>query len=365
MSIAGPGSLNTAMPTTNIEPAGPESLLSAARRGDERAYLELVEGHRSELHAHCYRMLASLDDADDAVQEALTRAWKGLRRFEARSSVRTWLFKIATNVSLDMARGRKRRGVPLEDGRRLRHGESPGDPLVDMPWVQPYPLAPVDSGEASLEARYELQEALELAFVVAIQHLPPRQRAVLILREVLGYSAAEVARLLDTTVPAVNSALQRARSAVASRLPRKSQQAELRLLGPDGVRELAQRYARAIEQGDIDTLLSMLTEDATWSMPPLPGWYQGRDAIAAFHARYVMGERWCHISTFANGQLAMGGYIFDPDRRCFVASALDVVTIEEGRVAGVIGFLRSEIGGVDEFGLVEFRRFGLPPEVSS
>ncbi len=353
------------MPTANVEPAGTEALLSAARRGDESAYLELVEGHRSELHAHCYRMLASLDDADDAVQEALTRAWKGLARFEARSSVRTWLFKIATNVSLDMARHQKRRAVPLEDGRRLGHGESPGDPLVDMAWVQPYPLAPADFVGASPEARYEQHEALEMAFVFAIQHLPARQRAVLILREVLGYSAEEVARLLDTTVPAVNSALQRARSAAASRLPRKSQQAELRSLGPDGVRGLAQRYARAIEQSDVDGLLSMLTEDATWAMPPLPAWYQGRGDIAAFHTKYVMAERWRHVPTFANGQLAIGGYIFDPDRRCFVATALDVITIEEGRVAGVIGFLRSEIGGVDEFGLVEFRRFGLPPEVSS
>ena len=149
----------------------------------------------------------------------------------------------------------------------------------------------------------------------------------------------------------------------ASRLPRKSQQAELRFLGPDGVRELAQRYARAIEQSDVDALLSMLTEDATWSMPPLPTWYQGREAIAAFHVRYVMPERWRHVSTFANGQLAIGGFILDPDRGCYVGSALDVITIEEGRVAGVTGFLRSEIGGADQFGLVEFGRFGLPSKI--
>jgi RNA polymerase sigma-70 factor, ECF subfamily len=250
MTFAVFGSLTAAMPTADVEPADSESLLSAAQRGDERAYSQLVERHRSELHAHCYRMLASLDDADDAVQEALIRAWRGLARFEARSSLRTWLFTIATNVSLDMARRRRRRAFPLEDGRRLRTGESLGDPLVDMPWVQPYPTSLVDSVEASPEGRYELHEALELAFIVAIQHLPPRQRAVLILREVLGYSAGEVAGLLDTTVPAVNSALQRARSAAASRLPRQSQQAELRLLGADGVRELAQRYASAIEQRD-------------------------------------------------------------------------------------------------------------------
>jgi RNA polymerase sigma-70 factor (ECF subfamily) len=356
------------MARRSFEPTDNETLLSAAQRGDERAYRELVEAHRSELHAHCYRMLASFDDADDAVQEALTRAWRGLAGFEARSSVRTWLFKIATNTALDIARKRARRAFPLEDGRRAGPGESPGDPLLEMPWVQPYPDRPVEAVENSPEARYERREGLELAFVVAIQYLPPRQRAVLILREVLGYSAEEVASLLGTTVTAVNSALQRARSTAGKRLPPKSQQAELRLLGSDGVRELALRYARAIEESDIEMLLSMLTEGATWAMPPFPIWYEGRAAIAEFHTKYVSAERWRHLPTTANGQLAIGCYTFDADRGCYVASVLDVLTLEEGRVAAVTGWLTSEVvrprGDGDPYvGLVAFPRFGLPAEL--
>jgi RNA polymerase sigma-70 factor (ECF subfamily) len=367
--MVGVGSLYSQMPARSFEPKDTEALLSAARRGDEGAYRELVEGHRSELHAHCYRMLASSHDADDAVQESLTRAWRGLARFEARSSVRTWLFKIATNVALDIAHKRARRAFPLEEGRRAGPGESPGDPLLEMPWVQPYPDQLVEAAESSPEARYEKREALELAFVVAIQHLPPRQRAVLILREVLGYSAEEVASLLDTTVPAVNSALQRARSTVRARLPRKSQQVELRSLGDDGVRDLALRYARAIERGDIGTLISMLTENATWAMPPHPIWYEGRVAIAEFHTEYVSTERWRHLPTRANGQLAIGGYTFDADRGCYVASVLDVLTLEGERIAGVTGWLTSEIlrriGDDDDrfVGLIAFPSFGLPAEL--
>ncbi|MGO9557962.1 MAG: RNA polymerase subunit sigma-70 [Acidimicrobiales bacterium] len=290
---------------TRLAPEDEDALLSSARQGDEGAYGELVEGHRAELRAHCYRMLASFDDAEDAVQEALTRAWRGLPSFEAPSSIRTWLFKIATNTAIDVARRRARRGFPLEDGRRAGRGESPGEALMDAPWIEPYPDRLIEDSETSPEARYEARESLELAFVLAIQHLPHRQRAVLILREVLGYSASEVADLLDTTAQAVNSALQRARATAAARLPARSQQLELRLLGDDGMRELAHRYAVAIERNDVDTLLSMLTEDATWAMPPHPVWYQGHAAIAEFHANFVSSESWRHIATRANGQLAV------------------------------------------------------------
>jgi RNA polymerase sigma-70 factor (ECF subfamily) len=359
------------MATRRFAPTDEQALLSSARQGDEGAYGELIEGHRAELHAHCYRMLASVDDADDAVQEALIRAWKGLSRFEARSSIRTWLFKIATNTALDAAKSRARREFPLDHGRRARPGESPGDPLMDTPWIEPYPDQLLDASESSPGARYEAREALELAFVVAIQHLPPRQRAVLILREVLGFSAIEVADLLDTTVPAVNSALQRARTKAATRLPEKSQQVELRLLGNDGVRDLARRYANAIEQRDVETLLSMLTEDATWAMPPHPVWYQGRTAIVEFHAEYVCPERWRHVATRASGQLAVGGYTFDPVRRCYVASVLDVLNLDGGRIAAVTGFITSEIlrrnGDEDDrfVGSTAFPRFGLPAELSA
>ncbi len=350
-------------------PADEQALLSSARRGDEAAYEELVESHRAELRAHCYRMLASVDDADDAVQEALVRAWKSLPRFEARSSVRTWLFKIATNTALDAARRRERRAFPLDDGRRAGVGESPGDPLTSTPWIEPYPDRMLDDSERSPEARYEARESLELAFIVAIQHLPPRQRAVLILREVLAFSAAETAELLDTTVPAVNSALQRARAAAARRLPATSQQAELRSLGDGKVRELALRYAAAIDRADIEGLLSMLTKDATWAMPPHPTWYQGRSAIAEFHTKYVAPERWRHLATRANGQLAVGCYTFDPRQGRYVASVLDVITLEGGRISAVTGFITTEILSRDGgeggclTGSALFPRLGLAPHL--
>jgi RNA polymerase sigma-70 factor, ECF subfamily len=369
MSFLSPGSLNTQMPTRPLTATDEEALLQSARRGDEKAYEELVESHRAELHAHCYRMLASSADADDAVQEAVTRAWRGLSRFEARSSVRTWLFKIATNTAIDVARHRSRRLSPLEDGCRASPGESPGDPLTEMPWIEPCPDSRGDASAISPEARYEMREGLELAFVVALQHLPPRQRAVLILRDVLGFSAGEVAALLESTVPAVNSALQRARDTAATRIPRKSQQVELRLLGTDGVRDLARRYADAIEKHDIETLLSMLTEDATWAMPPYPTFYRGRLAIGEFHEKYVFAQRWRHVATRANGQLAVGCYTFDPARSCYVASVLDVLTLDGGRISAVTGFItsaafrRNGVGSDHSVESVAFPNFGLAGEL--
>jgi RNA polymerase sigma-70 factor (ECF subfamily) len=359
------------MATRRFAPTDEQAMLSSARRGDEQTYEALIEGHRAELHAHCYRMLASVDDADDAVQEALIRAWKGLARFEARSSIRTWLFKIATNTAIDISKKRARRELPLDSGRRAGLGESPGDPLMEAPWIEPYPDRLLDASKSSPQARYESREALELAFVAAIQHLPPRQRAVLVLREVLGFSASEVADLLDTTVAAVNSALQRARSTAATRLPERSQQVELRLLGTDGVRDIARRYANAIDEGDIDTLLSMLTADATWAMPPHPSWYQGRGPIGEFHAKYVRPERWRHVTTCASGQLAVGCYTFDPVQGLYVAAVLDVLTLNGGRIAAVTGFITSEVlcrsgdQGGRFIGSVAFPRFGLPGQLSA
>jgi RNA polymerase sigma-70 factor, ECF subfamily len=338
-----------------------------ARRGDESAYRELVEVHRAELHAHCYRMLASVHDAEDAVQDALVRAWRGLSRFEGRSSVRTWLFKIATNTALDIGRRRARRELPLDHGP----GESPGAPIFETFWVEPYPdeMLGRSDGFASPEARYELRESIELAFVAALQFLPANQRAVLILRDVLAFSAAEVAELLDTTVPAVNSALQRARVAAATRLPERSQQAKLRALRGEEISDLAERYAEAIETGDLEALLSLLTENATWAMPPVATWFRGREAIAEFHSRYVFPERWRHLTTSASGQLAVGCYIFDPERGCYVASVLDVLTLDGDRIAQVTGFIAADLlehpsHEQCNFVVTEaFPRFGLPSEL--
>jgi len=343
-------------------------LLNAARRGDEDAYRELVESHRAELHAHCYRMLASVHDADDAVQEALVRAWKGLSRFESRSSVRTWLFRIATNTALDAAHGRARRELPVSLFPAAGPGEGPGDPLHETPWMEPYPDQLLGASEtlASPEARYESRESLELSFVAALQHLTAQQRAVLIIRDVLGFSAIETAELLDTTVPAVNSLLQRARGAAATRLPERSQQDSLRAMGDERIRELAERYAAAIAHNDVDGLCSMLTADATWSMPPHPHWFSGRSAIAEFLANDVASERWRHRTSHANGQLAVGCYTFDADRGCFLGSVLDVLTVEGSQIASVTAFFTTELlqkmgyDGAQFVGAVEFARFGLP-----
>src|SRR5436853_5045013 len=208
-------------------------LLQAARDGDEDAFRRLVEPRRGELQAHCYRMLGSVHDAEDALQEALLRAWRGLSRFEGRSSLRSWLYRIATNTSLDAIQKRPKRVLPIDYGPAADPHMGPGEPVIESVWVEPYPdeKLGLEDGFAAPEARYEQRESVELAFVAALQNLPANQRAVLILREVLGFSAREVAETLETTVPAVNSALQRARKTVDERLPEQSQQATLRSLG--------------------------------------------------------------------------------------------------------------------------------------
>jgi RNA polymerase sigma-70 factor, ECF subfamily len=325
--------------------SGEQALLEQAQRGDEGAYRELVETHRAELHAHCYRMLASVQDAEDAVQEALLRAWRGLSHFEGRSSVRTWLFKIATNSALDAAEHRSRRELPMGHGPAAARGQDSGGPLFETLWLEPYPdhFYGVADGSAMPESRYELRESVELAFVAALQDLPGQQRAVLILREVMGFTASEVAEILGTTVAAVTSALQRARATLHKRLPARSQQAELRTLGDARARDLAGRYCRAFEETDIAALMALLVEDATWSMPPLPAWFHGREAIEEWVAREVFDEKWRHLVTLASGQLAVGCYCFDNDRHSYVASALDVLTLDGGRIAAVTSFLTDEL----------------------
>jgi len=343
-------------------------LIAAAREGDEDAYRRLVEPRHAELHAHCYRMLGSVHDAEDSLQEALLRAWRGLSRFEDRSSLRSWLYRISTNTCLDAIARRSKRVLPLDYGPPADPHDSPGEPLVESVWVEPYPDAGVGEGFAAPDARYEQRESVELAFVAALQHLPATQRAVLILREVLGFSAQETADALDTTVASVNSALQRARRSVDQRLPDESQQATLRALGDERIRALVERYMDALERGDVDALVAMLAEEAAWSMPPLPRWYRGDEAIAAFLAEYPFRERWRHVPAHANGQVAVGCYMWDPERGTYAAAVLDVLTLRGTRIAEVTAFLApwvfrrfGELPGVmtpDAFG-----RFGLPPEL--
>ena len=334
-----------------------QELLAAARSGDEEAFRRLVESHRAELHAHCYRMLGSLQDAEDALQETLLRAWRGLGGFAGRSSPRTWLYTIATNACLDAIARRPKRVLPVDYGPASLPSKDPGEPLVESVWVEPYPDEELGmpDGYAAPEARYEQREAVELAFIAALQHLPARQRAVLVLREVLGFSAREVADSLETTVASVNSALQRARKTVDERLPAQSQQATLRTLGEGRVRDLVERYVDAWAKGDVDALRALLAEDATFSMPPWSSWWRGRETIAGFAKTAV---EFCAearpVLVRANAQPAVVYYSKDAETGRFKATAIDVVTLEGTSIKDITAFVSPEL----------FARFGLGPELS-
>jgi RNA polymerase sigma-70 factor, ECF subfamily len=343
-----------------------DALLALARQGDESAFRTLVAAHRAELHAHCYRMLASYHDAEDALQETLLRAWRSLPGFEGRSTLRAWLYKIATNAALDVAKRRHGRELPVFYGPPVPTGGGPGAPLAEATWIEPYPDRLLESGSmASPEARYDQRESLELAFVASLQTLPASQRAALLLREVLGFSAKEIAEQLGTSLPAVTSALQRARQAVQRRNGEPAQQQTLRALGDKRVRRLVEALVDALERADVGSLVGLLTEDATWAMPPLPSWYRGPAAIGEFLAGFGFNERWRHRPTAANGQLALGCYTVDPATGTWVASALMVLSLRGEQIAGVDYFLTAELlrrwgddSSVDGAGM--FARFGLP-----
>ena len=330
-------------------------LLAAARRGDEDAFREIVEPHQAELHAHCYRMLGSLDDADDALQEALLRAWRGLPGFGGRSSARTWFYRIATNACLDAIARRPKRVLPADYGPPTGPGD-PGEPLVESVWIGPYPdeVIGVADGYAAPEARYEQREAVELAFVAALQHLSARQRAVLILRDVLGFTAQEAAESLQTTVASVNSALQRARKAVVERLPSQSQQATLRTLGDASIQAIVDRYVDAWGKGDVEALRALLAEDATFSMPPWASWWRGHETIAGFAKAAVEicgGAR--PLASRANGQVAVAYYQRDAKTGRYAPAALDVLTFEGDLIKEITAFVAPDL----------FPRFGLPASV--
>jgi RNA polymerase sigma-70 factor, ECF subfamily len=332
------------MATPSTETTGQErQLLDAARRGDEQAYARLMEPFHGELHAHCYRMLGSVHDAEDALQETSLRAWRGLERFEGRSSLRSWLYTIATNTCLNAIARRPKRVLPVDYGPAADPHGGPGEPIVESVWVEPYPdeTLGLEDGLAGPEASLEQRESIELAFVAALQHLPATQRAVLILRDVLGFSAKETAETLETTVASANSALQRARKTVDERLPEQSQQATLRALGEEGTRELVERYMEAWERDDVDTVVSMLAEDATFAMPPLATWFGGRDEIAVFLAGWPLSGqwRWRPIRVRANGQEALAFYAWDPDEEAYMPFALNVLSFSGQRIRDVTAFI--------------------------
>jgi RNA polymerase sigma-70 factor (ECF subfamily) len=355
------------------------ALLESARGGDESAFGALIQSYRGELHAHCYRMLGSVHDAEDALQEATLRAWRGLPRFEARSSLRSWLYTIATNTCLNLIAKRPKRVLPLDYGPPTDPHDGLGMPLSETVWVEPYPDETIGlaDGFAAPEARYEQRESVELAFVAALQHLPATQRAVLILREVLAFSAAEVAETLETTVASVNSALQRARKTVDEKLPEQSQQETLRAIGDDKLREIVDAYMDALARGDVPRVVSLLAEDAAWSMPPLPTWFTGIDGITGFlHNGPLSGEwRWRHRLTRVNGQPASAAYQWSDDEQAYLPFALDVLTFEGDRIKEVTAFITRMADSDDaEFyrrwpdqpldrARFTFERFGLPPQL--
>ena len=319
------------------------ALLQAARAGDEDAYRRLLEPYRAELHAHCYRMLGSVHDAEDALQDASLRAWRGLARFEGRSSLRSWLYTIATNTCLNLIGKRPKRVLPLDYGPATDPHDGLGMPLSETVWIEPYPDETIGlaDGYAAPEARYEQRESVELAFVAALQHLPATQRAVLILREVLGFSAAETATTLETTVASVNSALQRARKTVDEKLPERSQQQTLRALGDEKLREIVDAYMDALARGDVPRVVSLLAEDAAWSMPPLPTWFGGLEGIREFLTFGPLSGawRWRHVPARVNGQPASAAYQWSDEEQAYLPFALDVLTLEGDRIKEVTAFI--------------------------
>jgi RNA polymerase sigma-70 factor, ECF subfamily len=331
------------VPEATGSPTREQELLEAARDGDDGGFERLVAPYRGELHAHCYRMLGSVHDAEDALQEAMLRAWRGLPGFEGRSSLRSWLYRIATNVSLTMIDKRPKRVLPVDYGPAADPHEGPGEPLMESVWVEPYAddRFGLEDGPAGPEARYEQRESVELAFVAALQNLPANQRAVLILREVLGFSAKESAEALDTTTASVNSALQRARAAVEQRLPEQSQQETARALGDDGLRDIVDRYVDAWQRADVEAVVGMLTEDATFSMPPLRTWFSGREGIATFLAGWPLSGQWSWRPVYvrANGQPALAFYSWDVDEHAYMPFALNVLTVRDGKISDVTAFI--------------------------
>jgi RNA polymerase sigma-70 factor (ECF subfamily) len=311
----------------------------------EREFVALIERHRRELQLHCYRMLGSYEESEDMVQETMLRAWRGRASFEGRSSLRAWLYKIATNACLDLLRRRPRPAVPHEAG---------GAPS-EIPWLQPYPdrlLDEIPSRDAGPDAVVVARETVELAFLVAIQHLPPSQRATLILRDVLGWSAKETAALLDTSVASANSALQRARATLQDQLPEQRTEWRPASEPTEEERELLQRYMDAHERADSGAVIDMLHEQVRFTMPPQPTLFDGYDAVAEFF-RDAFGPGipgdFKLVATSANGQPAAANYVRAPGDTDYRAMSFDVLRFEDGRLAEITTFEPSM-----------FAAFGLP-----
>jgi RNA polymerase sigma-70 factor, ECF subfamily len=310
-------------------------------------FSDVVAPLRNEMHAHCYRMLGSSHDADDALQEAMLRAWRGLPAVRSPNAIRSWMYAVTTRACLDAIEQRGRRALPMDLGPASPVAMSGDAPDHEVAWLSPYPSAAL---------AYEQREAVELAFVAALQHLPGNQRAALLLVDVIGYTPAEIADMMRTTIASVNSALQRARGVIAAKVPLRSQR-----VADSQARTLAGRYADALQRGDADALVAMLTEDVTWSMPPLRGWYAGLAAVRDFAERVPMAScgRWRHTPAQANGQPAVASYLCPDGGHSYCAWSIDVFSFRDNRIAAITSFI----------GATHFAAFDLPeiypPEVSA
>lgn len=333
--------------TEFVTPAGvthsgvPHSDVTHSR---EDAFATLVEGHRRELRVHCYRLLGSYDEAEDLTQEAFLRAWRARETLEGVNNARAWLYKIATNLCLDFLRKHNRRPAPYEPVPGMESGGGPPPPR--LPWLQPFPddqLPEVPAPQHEPDEQAVAVETLELVFLTAIQQLPPRQRAAVILRDVAGWSAEETADLLGSSLASANSAVQRGRSALRQALPDRREDWSA---APPSAEDLAllQRYMDAAARADIDAMIELVREDAVLTMPPNPFWFTSRDALFAFVRPNLDPEspmfagHWRHLPVHANGQLAVAGYLQRPGTSVFRAQLIDVVRVEEGRIAEITTF---------------------------
>lgn len=325
--------------------------LDAARAGNQLAFAELLAPYRRELRAHCYRLSGSLHDADDLLQESLVRVWKGLPAFEGRSSLRTWLYRVATSACLDALEKKSARTLPMQRGPALSASQAMRPRQLDPIWLEPCPEELYADVATAPDARFDARESVGLAFLVALQVLPPKQRAVVVLREVLGWSASECAELLDLSIAAVNSALQRGRETLATKAPERR---EARVpIADEGTRELLARYIRAWELADVPALVALMHEDATLSMPPLPDWLQGTAAIGASLQGMVLTPeargRFRLVPTRANGLLAVAAYALG-ESGDWAPSAIHLLELADGRIQSMTAFLDPSL----------FKPFGLP-----
>jgi RNA polymerase sigma-70 factor (ECF subfamily) len=349
------------------------SVVAAAKAGDQAAFATLVEDYRPELQVHCYRMLGSFEDSEDLVQETFLRAWRKRASVSshARSSFRAWLYSIATNACLDALQRKPRRLLPSQ------LGPAPEEPLpvlppADLPWLQPYPdrlLEGIAPSDEEPDAVVVARETIEIAFLAALQVLPPRQRAALILRDVLGWSAKETASLLEASVASVNSALQRGRATLKQHLPERRLDWSPSPEASDDERAVLRRFMDALERADPAAMIELLREDARATMPPIPTWHDGREAIATAVAQSATPDspdymgRWRLVATRANMQPAAAAYLQRPGEAEYRAFALDVLRVEGGKIAEITSFIQPGADAGEfhiDFGWDLFGAFGLP-----